>query len=47
MEAERFYYDIVSELRFEAIENRILFESFTLYDLITNFKKYFRIGEHT
>lgn len=43
-EAERFYYDIVLDLRAEAIDDRVYFDTYTLYDLIINFKKHYIIG---
>lgn len=38
---KKFYYDYVLDLRNECIEGRMIFESYTMYDLIINFKKYF------
>ena len=43
-DAERFYYNIIVDIRPEAIENRVLFESFSLYDLFTNYKKFYKVG---
>lgn len=44
MDAERFYYNVVYDVRAEAIEGRMLFESFSLYDLFTNYKKFYKVG---
>lgn len=43
-EAERFYYDVLLLIRQESIEQRVLFESYTLYDIIMNYKKFYSIG---
>lgn len=38
-----FYYEYVIELRDTCIEGHMLFETFTMYDLIVNYRKYFSI----
>lgn len=43
-QCERFYYDIVMELRSQAIDGRVSFESYSLYDIIMFFKKHYHIG---
>lgn len=43
-EQERFYYDIVIPLRSDSIDGRVLYESYSLYDLIMNYKKFYKIG---
>lgn len=40
---KRFYYDYVLDLRNECIENRVSFEKYTMYDLLVNYKDFFRI----
>lgn len=42
-EQKKFWYDYVCDLRDECIEDRMLFESYTMYDLIVNYKKIFEI----
>lgn len=44
-EVERFYYDVVINIRPDAIDGRVLFESYSLYDVIMFYKKHYRIGE--
>ena len=44
-ECERFFYDIVIDLRSYAIDGRVLFDSYSLFDLIMYFKKNYRIGD--
>lgn len=38
-----FYYDYVIDLRSECIDGRMTFETYTMYDLIVNFKKHFSV----
>ncbi len=40
-EQKKFWYDFVSDLRDETIEDRFVFEDFTMYDLIVNYRKIF------
>lgn len=40
---KKFYYDYALDLRNECIEGRMMFETYTMYDLIINYKKYFVI----
>ena len=42
-EQKKFFYDFVSDLRDEVIEDRFTFQDFTMYDLIVNYKKIFEI----
>lgn len=42
-EQKKFWYDYVIDLRDECIEDRMLFEEYTMYDLIVNYKKIFEI----
>ena len=42
-EQKRFWYDYVSDLYQECIEDRMKFETFTMYDLIINYRKIFEI----
>ena len=43
-EQQRFYYEWVLDLREACIEERFKFESYTMYDLIINYKKLFDVG---
>ena len=43
-EQKKFWYDFVSDLREETIEDRFTFEDFTMYDLIVNYRKIFDIN---
>ena len=43
-EQKRFYYDHLIDLHEACIEERFKFEKYSMYDLITNYKKYFNIG---
>ena len=43
MDQKAFYYDYVIDLRNKAIEGKMLFEKYSLYDLIINYKKRFQI----
>lgn len=38
-----FYTDYVLDLREECINGKMLFETFTMYDLIINYRKYFTL----
>ena len=40
---KRFYYDYVLDLRNECIENRVSFEKYTMYDLLINYRYFFKI----
>lgn len=40
-EQKRFYYDYAIDLRNESIEGRMIFETYSMYDLITNYHKIF------
>lgn len=40
---KRFYYDYVIDFRNECIENNVKFESYTMYDLIVNYKSFFKV----
>lgn len=40
-EQKKFWYDFVSDLRDETIEDRFQFEDFSMYDLIVNYRKIF------
>lgn len=42
-EQKKFYYDFVLDLRDEVIEDRFIFENYTMYDLIVNYKKIFTL----
>lgn len=42
-EQKKFWYDFVSDLRDETIEDRFVFEDFSMYDLIMNYTKIFDI----
>ena len=42
-EQYRFWYDYVSDLRFECIDGHMLFKTYTGYDIIMNFKDIFRV----
>lgn len=44
MQAQAFYYDIIFEIKTAAIEDRVFFESFSLYDLFTDYKKFYKVG---
>lgn len=41
-EAQAFYYDVVVDLLEAIIDGRLAVEKYTMYDLITNYKKYFK-----
>lgn len=38
-----FYYDFVMDLQDASIENRMIFEQYTMYDLIMNYRQFFKI----
>lgn len=40
---KNFYYEYVTDLRFECIEGRMRFEKYSMYDLIINYKNFFKI----
>lgn len=40
---KRFYLDYALDLRDACIDDKMLFETFTMYDLIVNYKKYFNL----
>lgn len=40
---KRFYYDWVIDLRNECIEGRVKFELYTMYDIIVNYKTFFKL----
>lgn len=40
-EQKKFWYDFVCDLREECIDDRMVFEEYTMYDLIINYKKIF------
>ena len=42
-EQKKFWYDFVSDLQDETIEDRFWFEEFSMYDLIMNYRKIFEI----
>lgn len=42
-EQKKFWYDYVADLRDECIDDRMLFEEYTMYDLIINYRKIFAI----
>lgn len=42
-EQKLFFMDVVLELREACIEDKVLFETYTMYDIIMNYKKYFNI----
>lgn len=42
-EQKKFYNDFIIDLRRETIEDRFIFEDFSMYDLIVNYKKIFLI----
>lgn len=42
-EQKRFYYDYALDLRNESIEGKMIFETYTMYDLITNYHKIFQL----
>lgn len=44
-EAERFYYDVVTDLRLASIEGNVLYEKYSMFELIMYFKKLYRIGD--
>lgn len=44
-EAERFYYEVAFDVRTAAIEGRVLFDSYSLYDIIMFYKKQYKIGD--
>lgn len=43
-EQKRFYYDYVLDIRNEAIDGKVAFETYTMYDLIMNYTKIFKIN---
>lgn len=45
-EAERFYYNIVLLLRSISIDGNVLYETYSLYDLLMHFKKHYTVGDH-
>lgn len=44
-EAERFYYEVVLDLRAASIDGNVLYEKYSMYELIMYFKKLYRIGD--
>ena len=40
---KRFYYDFVLDLRNECIENRCKFRNYTMYDILMNYRKFFKV----
>lgn len=40
---KRFYTDYDIDLRFECINNRMIFEKYEMYDVIVNYKSYFKV----
>ena len=38
-----FFYEYVADLKEECINGKMLFETYTMYDLIVNYRKYFNI----
>jgi hypothetical protein len=40
--AQAFYYDYVCDLRMAIMDGQLFCEKYTMYDLITNYKKYFK-----
>lgn len=44
-ECERFYYNVVIMIRSASIDGNVLFEKYSLYDIIMFYKKHYRIGE--
>ena len=44
-EAERFFYDIVLDLRAASIDGNVLYERYSMYELIMFYKKIYRIGD--
>lgn len=44
VEAERFYYRVIMDLRVQAIEDKVLFDSYSIYDLFMNYKKHYNVG---
>lgn len=42
-EQKRFYYDFAIDLRNESINDNMIFETYTMYDLITNYHKIFTL----
>ena len=42
-EQKRFYYDYAIDLRAASIEDNMIFETYTMYDLITNYHKIFTL----
>lgn len=42
-EQKKFWYDFVMDLRDETIEDRFIFEDFSMYDLIVNYRKIFEL----
>ena len=45
-EAERFYYNIVTLLRGASVDGLVLYEKYSLYDIIMFYKKHYRIGDN-
>lgn len=45
-ECERFYYDVIIMLRSASIDGRVLFEKYSLYDIIMFYKKNYKIGDN-
>ena len=43
-EQKRFYDEYLIDLHDACINERFKFEKYSMYDLITNYKKYFNIG---
>lgn len=41
---KRFYWDWVIDLRNECIQNKCRFKSYTMYDILINYKKFFNVG---
>lgn len=42
-EQKKFFYDYITDLRDDTIEDRVTFSEFTMYDLVINYKKIFEI----
>ena len=43
---KRFFLEVVIDIRNECIDNRVTFESYSLYDLIMNHKNFFEVEYH-
>lgn len=42
-EQKRFFYEVLPDLKEAEINSKVKYQSYTMYDLINNFKKFFRI----